>query len=163
MPKQLLAGESLAFPPVHRHWIVMVRGLGPMAVITLALLLVADVAARALLPGELRLLLTVFLLAVLVLSAISVWVRWMEDALTVTDQRVILEEGVLRRSSRVIPLDRVQDVSTTQTLFGRLFDYGSVAIDAAGTGGTERFDHVASPERLRDQVFLLTERVRKTP
>jgi uncharacterized membrane protein YdbT with pleckstrin-like domain len=163
MPKQLLAGESLAFPPVHRHWIVMVRGLAPTFLIALVVVIVADLLARDLLPGELRLFITVLAMAALVLSAIAVWVRWMEDALTVTDQRVILEEGVLRRSSRVIPLDRVQDVSTSQTLFGRVFNYGSVEIDAAGTGGRERFDHVASPERLRDQVFLLTERVRRAP
>lgn len=161
MPKQLLPGESLAFPPVHRHWIVVARGVTPMLVATVAVLAVVNVAARNLLPGELRLLTSTLMLALLVLSAISLWVRWMEDSLTVTDQRVILEEGVLRRSSRVIPLDRVQDVSTDQTLIGRLLDYGSLEIDAAGAGGTERFDHVPSPERLRDQVFLLTERVRK--
>jgi uncharacterized membrane protein YdbT with pleckstrin-like domain len=156
MPRQLLAGESLALPPVHRHWIVLVRGVAP----TLIGALVVLALAFAILSGGPRLLVVLATLAVLVFVAILVWVRWMEDALTVTDQRVILEVGVFQRSSRVIPLTRVQNVSTTQTLPGRMLDYGSFEIQAAG-GGTERFDHVASPERLRDQVFLLTEHVRK--
>src|SRR5205823_1864513 len=82
--------------------------------------------------------------AVVVLDVwmLLVWLRWAEDSLTVTDQRVLLEEGVLVRSSRVIPLHRVQDVSTTQTLLGRILGYGTVEIDAAGTGGSERFAYV---------------------
>jgi uncharacterized membrane protein YdbT with pleckstrin-like domain len=158
MPKQLLADERLMLPPLHRHWILLVRGMVPAGLTMAAFVLVADVAARGLVPADIRLLATVAAAAFLGLWAIVVWLRWTEDALTVTDQRVILEEGVLQRTSRVIPLDRVQDVSTTQTLLGRILGYGSVEIDAAGASGAERFAYVAAPELLRDQVFVLTER-----
>jgi uncharacterized membrane protein YdbT with pleckstrin-like domain len=161
MPKQLLMGESLALPPLHRHWILLVRGILPVSVVAALFLLLVDVVLRTVLPGDLRLVATLAAVAVVGLVAIVVWLRWMEDSLTVTDQRVILEEGVFRRTSRVIPLDRVQDVSTSQTLVGRLLGYGTVEIDAAGSSGGERFAYVAAPEQLRDQVFLLTERRRQ--
>lgn len=161
MPKQLLSGERLMLAPLHRHWVLLVGDLVPAGLLALALVLVLDVLAGPLLPADLRLLGTVAAAAALGIYAIVAWLRWKEDTLTVTDQRVILEEGVLRRSSRVIPLDRVQDVSTTQTLLGRVLGYGTVEIDAAGTSGGERFACVAEPERLRDHVFLLTERRRK--
>jgi uncharacterized membrane protein YdbT with pleckstrin-like domain len=161
MPKQLLAGERLMLPPVHRHWVLLVASLVPAGLLAVAFVLVLDVVARGLLTAELRLLSTVAAAAALGLWAIVAWMRWTEDVLTVTDQRVILEEGVLRRSSRVIPLDRVQDVSTTQTVLGRVLGYGSVEIDAASATGVERFAYVAGPERLRDRVFALTELRRK--
>ena len=152
----LLAGESLALPPIHRHWILLVRGILPLALVVLLFLLLLDGAGRGL-PGDIRLVGMIAAVAVLGLWAILVWLRWIEDSLTVTDQRVILEEGVLQRTSRVIPLDRVQDVATTQSLFGRLLGYGTVQIDVAGMSGGEEFAYVSAPERLRDQVYLLTQ------
>jgi uncharacterized membrane protein YdbT with pleckstrin-like domain len=161
MPKQLLTGESLALPPIHRHWILIVRGLFPVTTIAIIFLLLVNVAMGGLLPGEFRLVLSLAMVAIVGLVGIVVWLRWLEDSLTVTDQRVILEEGVFRRISRVIPLDRIQDVSTTQTLPGRVLGYGTVKIEAAGTSGGEQFAYVSAPEQLRDQVFLLTERRRQ--
>ena len=160
MPRQLLAGEMLVLP-LHRHWIVLVKGLATPSLVAAALLLLMDGALRDLVPGEVRLLGTLLALVTLGMWVIVTWLRWGEDALTVTDQRVILEEGMLRRSSRVIPLDRVQDVSTSQTPLGRLLGYGAVSIEAAGLGSTERFDYVGSPEDVRDRVFVLAGRVRQ--
>src|SRR5205823_3658904 len=127
---------------VHRHWIVLVRGLLPATLTAVAFLFLVDVVAGGSLPGGLRLVATLAAVAVLGLVGLVVWLRWLEDSLTITDQRVILEEGVFQRTSRVIPLDRVQDVSTTQTLIGRMVGYGTVEIDAAGTSGGERFAYV---------------------
>jgi uncharacterized membrane protein YdbT with pleckstrin-like domain len=58
----------------------------------------------------------------------------------------------------VIPLDRVQDVSTSQTVLGRILGYGTVEIDTAGTAGVETFGYVSRPDRVRDQVFVLSDR-----
>ncbi|SRR5258708_36428133 len=158
MPKQLIAGERLLLPPVRHHWILLVRRLARPVAGALLVVGLVDVVARGLVPPDLRLLATAGALALLGFWAIVAWLRWTEDSLTLTDQRVILEAGVLRRTSVVIPLGRVQDVVTTQGPLGRLLDYGTVRIEAAGAG-SERFDHVASPERLRDHVFGVTSRV----
>src|SRR5262249_60396253 len=57
--------------------------------------------------------------------------------------------------------DRVQDVSTKQSLVGRILKYGLVEVDAAGAQGAEKFDYCRSPELLRDQVFILSEQLRR--
>jgi uncharacterized membrane protein YdbT with pleckstrin-like domain len=157
MPTRLLTSERLLLPPLRRHWILLVRGLAPRLLAAALGVAVVDALARGL-PADLRLVLTLAIAAAVGLSAIGVWLRWEGDSLTVTDQRVILEEGVLRRTSTVIPLDRVQDVSTVQTLVGRVLDYGTVEIDAAGAGGAERFEFVTGPLRVRDQVSVLIHR-----
>ena len=74
---------------------------------------------------------------------------------------MILEEGVFIRTSKVIPLDRVQDVSTRQDFLGIFLDYGSLEIDTAGAIPNELFQYAAHPEMLRDQVFVLSEQLRR--
>jgi uncharacterized membrane protein YdbT with pleckstrin-like domain len=158
MRTQLLTGERLVLPPLRRHWILLARNLASPVLAAVLFVGLVDVVARGLLPSDLRLLLTLAVAVPFGLLVIMVWLRWEGDSLTVTDQRVVLLEGVVQRTTRVIPLVRVQDVSTVQTLLGRILDYGTVEIDAAGTGGAERFAYVSHPVRVRDQVWALVAR-----
>lgn len=137
---------------VHRHWALLVRWLA-FPVVLAVLVAAADLAAASLLPADLRLLVLLATLAGLGLWAIAAWLRWASVSLTLTDQRVILEAGVLGRSSKVIALDRIQDVSTRQSLWGRLVGYGTIEIDSSGPGGAQVFSHLPDPERVRDRVF----------
>jgi uncharacterized membrane protein YdbT with pleckstrin-like domain len=161
MPKQLLSSENMVLPPIHRHWIWPVGKVAPLTVALLVVILVVDTAGSIVLPAVVRLLVTLVLLAVIGAWAIGAWAQWAAASLTVTDQRVILEEGILVRRSKVVPLDRIQDIQTTQTLLGRLLDYGTIEINVAATQGTEVFRYLRSPELLRDQVYVLSEQVRK--
>jgi uncharacterized membrane protein YdbT with pleckstrin-like domain len=156
--RYLLPGETHVVT-VRRHWVVLARLL-----VLPAILVVAVVALNVAIsmPGELRLLVTLGGLASAGLWAIVAWVRWSSTSMTVTDHRVVLESGILNRESKVIPLDRVQDVSTRQSLSGRLFGYGEVEIDAAGPTGSEVLDHVPDPHQLRDEVFAVSETLRRT-
>lgn len=157
---RLLPGENVLMSR-HRHWVVPARSLlGPVAL--LVAVLAADGLLRAgMVAGDVKLVATLAAIAILGLWAIVTWLRWNATAFTVTDQRVILDSGVLSRSSKVIPIDRVQDVSTRRPLAGRLLGYGTVEIDAAGAAGAERLDHVPAPDEFRDQVFVQSERLRR--
>ncbi len=164
MPKNLLAGESMVLQPLRKHWIVLVNGLWLPTVIGIVLLFIVYAIPN---PnnnptiGDARVVGTLIILLVWGAWAIVVYLQWSSASLTVTDQRVIVESGVFTRDSKVIALDRVQDVSTTQSLLGRLLKYGLVEIDAAGVRGAETFDYCRSPELLRDQVFMLSEQLRR--
>jgi uncharacterized membrane protein YdbT with pleckstrin-like domain len=151
----------MVLPPIRRHWIVFVKDLRWPVVLVLALFIVVDGVLSSVISGDVRVLITLVGILVLCVAGYSVWFNWKTASLTVTDQRVILEEGVLLRTSKVIPLDRVQDVSTKQTLFGQLLDYGSIEIDTAGAIPNELFSYAAHPELLRDQVFMLSEQLRR--
>lgn len=160
MPK-LLSGESMVLPPIKKHWIVLVRWMLWPALAGLIVFVLFDVILLSVPLGDLRLWLTLLDLALLFAFGYGTWLNWESSMLTVTDQRVILEQGIFVRTTKVIPLDRVQDVSTTQKLIGRLLDYGSVEIDTAGAIPNELFTYAAHPEMLRDQVFVLSEQLRR--
>lgn len=159
MPSELLPGENLVLK-AHQHWIVIVKSL----VIPLVLLVVIAVADFTYLNAHyipnLRKLLSLAAIAVSGLWLIVVWIRWQSTSYTLTDQRIKIETGVFGRSSKTIPIDRIQDCTTKQTLFGRMLGYGRVEVDAAGAQGAEVLDHLPNPGAFRDQVFMLSERRR---
>jgi membrane protein YdbS with pleckstrin-like domain len=125
-----------------------------------ALLILAG-ALRALLGGLAVVLISLVAVVIVALAAWWAWLEWQSGTMTITDMRVILEGGVVRRSSKVIPLDRVQDVTTTQTLLGRVMDYGNIEIDTAGAIPNELFLYARQPDTLRDTVFVLSEQLRR--
>lgn len=161
----LLPGETVVIKR-HPHWVVPVKS---MLIPTLLVILVAAadytfkdalMSDRAL-AHDIKLIAALAAVAIFGLWAIVTWLRWNATSYTVTDQRVILDQGVLGRSSKIIPIDRVQDVSTRQSLFGRIFGYGTVEIDAAGARGAEVLEHLPGPNRFRDQVFVEAENFRR--
>lgn len=157
MAGQLLDGESPVLT-VHRHWMLLAASLWIPALAVAAVVILDLVLAF---PSEAKLALTLAVLALAGFWLIVAWLRWIAASLTLTDRRVILRWGVLSRSSKVIPLDRVQDVSTSQSLAGRILGYGNVEIDAAGVAGAELLDHVPAPDRLRDEIFVQSEHLRR--
>jgi len=157
----LLAGESMVLPPIKKHWIVLVKGTIWPTVFGALILIVLDGLLLSFDIGDARVILTLVVLAVVAAVAYFTWLNWQAATLTVTDQRVILELGIVIRTTKVIPLDRVQDVSTRQTPLGQFLDYGSVEIDTAGAIANELFTYAVHPEMLRDQVFVLSEQLRR--
>lgn len=151
-----MAGEELVRTE-HQHWIVTVRPLLlPAALLVLVLLL--DLFDQV--PGDYRLLATLAAAALLGLALIVTWVGWNARTFTITDRRVILETGILSRTSRVVALDRVQDITTDQSVLGRLLGFGRVEIDSAGAAGAEVLSALPHPQRFRDEVFAAAEHLR---
>jgi len=156
---ELLPGENLVLK-THQHWIVLVKAL----VIPVVLLIVAAVVDFTVKSGtgipHFRTIVTLAAVAIALLWLIVVWIRWQSVAYTLTDQRIKIESGVFGRASKIIPIDRIQDCTTKQTLFGRMLGYGRVEVDAAGAQGAEVLDHLPQPGTFRDQVFVQSERRR---
>jgi uncharacterized membrane protein YdbT with pleckstrin-like domain len=161
---KLLPGENLVLKN-HPHWITLVKSLVVPAVLFLVVL-VADFSVlnpdNFYVP-KLRTLLTLGVVALAILWFIVVWIRWRSILYTLTDQRITIEAGVFSRQEKIIPIDRVQDCTTRQSLFGRMVGYGRVEVDAAGAQGAEVLDHLPKPGEFRDHVFVQSEKRRGGP
>ena len=159
MTQHLLPGEEIELSR-HRHWIVAAKAMALPALIVVAAALAAFLSF---IPSDYRILAVLAAVALAGLWSMVVYVRWTAASITLTNQRVILAYGVFSRASKVIPIDRIQDVSTQQSLIGRLFGYGRVEIDAAGSSGAEALDHMPDPDGFRDQLFVQSGRLRAAP
>jgi membrane protein YdbS with pleckstrin-like domain len=77
---------------------------------------------------------------------------WRATSLAVTTSRVVLRSGVLRRRGREVPIESVQDVSFSQTLFERLARAGRVTCESAGERGGLPLVDVPRPEAFQAAV-----------
>jgi|SRR5262249_26554835 len=158
---KLLPGENSVLK-AHPHWITIVKSLVLPAAL-FVLILLADFTVLN--PDNfyvprLRTFLTLAVVALAILWFIVVWIRWRSILYTLTDQRITIESGIFNRQEKIIPIDRVQDCTTRQSIFGRLIGYGRVEVDAAGAQGAEVLDHLPMPGDFRDQVFVQSEKRR---
>jgi uncharacterized membrane protein YdbT with pleckstrin-like domain len=103
------------------------------------------------------------------LAILYLWLKqllsYLSASYLVTDRRVMLREGFVLLRASEINLLNVGDVSVEQSLFGRLFNYGSVSINSFG-GGTEILVLIAGPNAFKQQIMtnqlLLTSKISKS-
>jgi len=69
----------------------------------------------------------------------------------VTDKRVIIKIGLIRRRTLELLLRHVEAILVDQSVMGRMLNYGSVTL--TGTGGVrETFDNISNPLEFRRRV-----------
>jgi uncharacterized membrane protein YdbT with pleckstrin-like domain len=76
------------------------------------------------------------------------WFRRWTTQIAVTDRRIVLKRGLIRRHTVEMNMEKVESVDVDQTVVGRLFNYGNVTI--RGTGSSfEKLRMIDSPLKLR--------------
>lgn len=82
---------------------------------------------------------------------IPAWFRRLTTEIAVTDRRIILKRGFIRRATVEMNMQKVESIDVDQTLTGRLFNYGNVTI--RGTGSSfESLRMIDAPLKLRTTV-----------
>lgn len=92
---------------------------------------------------------------VAVLGAVMSYVRWRRLTYTIGEQDIRVESGILSRSARSVPYERIQDVSLEQKVIPRLLGLVAVKFET-GAGGADDLSlsylSEAEGERLRELV-----------
>jgi uncharacterized membrane protein YdbT with pleckstrin-like domain len=92
-------------------------------------------------------------LLVLLVLALPRYLRWLMTHFVLTTDRLIMRSGVLSRMSREIPLERVNDVTFTQSLWERLIGAGDLLIESAGERGQSVYQNVPRPEAVQVEIY----------
>jgi membrane protein YdbS with pleckstrin-like domain len=151
-PRKLLTPGEEIVVEAHPNWSVLVRP----AFITLVI--VGGWTAITILWGS-EPVIVGYLFAAVAAGAV-LWfagqlVAWRARLLVITTSRVIYRWGIVRRTGREIPLDRVQDVTYHQSLVERLAGAGSLTIESAGASGQEPFPDVRHPAQIQSLINQL--------
>ena len=80
------------------------------------------------------------------------WYSWKVNLWVVTNFRVIDESGLLSHYAKESPLDKINNVSYDQTVWGRIFNFGHVEIQTAAEVGATDYYNVNHPRRLKDTI-----------
>jgi uncharacterized membrane protein YdbT with pleckstrin-like domain len=79
------------------------------------------------------------------------WVEWGTSEFAVTSLRLIFKVGLMARYTTELLLSKVESISVTQSLLGRLANYGDLTV--TGTGAVwEVFRRVQDPVGFRNAV-----------
>lgn len=139
--EHLLPGERITYR-AHLHKIIWVLP----ALLSLLLMVGAGFALNADIPW-----LAAGLVLVAVLPVLWAWIDYTSSEFAVTDKRVVIKVGWIRRRTLETMLGKVEGISVDQTIAGRVLGFGTITV--TGTGGTrEPFANIAKPLEFRRQV-----------
>jgi membrane protein YdbS with pleckstrin-like domain len=73
---------------------------------------------------------------------------------TLTDSKVMIDQGLVARTTRNIPLRNIQDVTVSSSILQRLLGFGNLIIDnASEQGGTTILRNIDDPRRHADLLL----------
>lgn len=73
---------------------------------------------------------------------------------TLTENEIEIDQGLVARTTRNIPLSKIQDVTVSSTILQRLLGYGNVIIDnASEQGGNITLRNIQNPRQYADQLL----------
>jgi uncharacterized membrane protein YdbT with pleckstrin-like domain len=79
--------------------------------------------------------------------------RWVTE-IAVTNMRIILKRGFIRRHTIEMNMDKVESVDVDQSLLGRIFNFGNITVRGTGSG-FETLRMIDHPLRFRSQVAAI--------
>lgn len=157
-PARLLGeGEEIEIA-LRTHWKALVAPV-------LILLLTCAVAAFgvAVLPagafqGPLAVAILVVAAIVLLRWTVWPWLVWMTSNYVITNRRLIMREGVIKREGRDMPLARVNDVSFSHgSLLERMLGCGTLVVESAGEHGQVVLTDIPHVEDIQRELYRLVE------
>jgi uncharacterized membrane protein YdbT with pleckstrin-like domain len=158
-PRNLLADHEKVVFELRPHWMALV----PSVLWTLALgvaLFLGYAAVEAVVDGEPSTAKSVIgatvTLAWLWLAVLPT-LRWYFTLFVLTSDRLITRSGVVAKHSREIPLERINDVTFSQSVFDRVVGAGDLLVESAGERGQTRIENVRKPEQVQLMIYKETE------
>jgi len=94
---------------------------------------------------------------ILLLDVVFEFVQWKTTRFAITDQRVAYQSGFVRRRGVSIPLNRINNVNSEQSIIARVLNNGIVTIESAGETGDSVFENIPDPEKVRTLIFAQVE------
>ncbi len=135
--RNLLPNEQVTYR-ASLHWIIY---LLPVIV------LLAGVALALVIGG----IAGVVVGATGLLLMIPPWVKSSSSEFAITNKRVVIKVGLIRRHSLELLLQKVEGIGVDQGIIGRILGYGTITV--SGVGGTkEAFQRISNPLEFRRQV-----------
>jgi uncharacterized membrane protein YdbT with pleckstrin-like domain len=156
MAMNLSEGEEVVLD-LHPHW---GRLFVPVLVLLVACLLAGF--GVALIPkggGQQieRWILIGLAVVVVIWLTILPYLRWLTTKYVLTTDRLVIRNGILARHGRDIPLNRINDVSFSETVLERMLRSGTLVVESAGDHGQISLTDVPRVEHVQREVYRMVD------
>jgi uncharacterized membrane protein YdbT with pleckstrin-like domain len=81
-----------------------------------------------------------------------IFLDWTNNRLILTNLRVTRQRGVIGKTIMEIGLGQVQDIKISFSILGRIFDFGTLEIESAGTFGKIIFRGIPELKKVKNHV-----------
>jgi membrane protein YdbS with pleckstrin-like domain len=155
-PETLLEGEKIIFVP-KPHWLVIIKPLRVFLVLLILSLLQRALFGRGsflyYIPGFSSLSgIIPAATFITVIYSILVILDYKNSEYCITDKRIIVKRGILRRVSIDISMGMIETIIFHQGLIGRIFKYGTVAVTGIGAS-LSGFSYIYDPVPVRTIII----------
>jgi uncharacterized membrane protein YdbT with pleckstrin-like domain len=148
-PAFLIERERIIFK-THPHWLyVLVPELALFLIGIFIFAFLPSYFPKEIFPLEV--LLTILFFA-LFSSMLIIFLNWLCINYYLTNFRLIEERGIIGKRIMSIWLDKVQDITCSFGILGRIFGFGNLEIQSAGTEGKIVFDFLPNPQKLKEEI-----------
>ena len=111
--------------------------------------------------GDIARVFALILIAGALVTALGPIIERRTSEFAVTNKRVVIKTGLIRRHSLETLLSKIEGIGVTQSILGRILGFGTIVI--SGTGGSkEAFHKIADPmmfrRRVQEQIAAMEER-----
>jgi len=145
--KTLMNGEHIIYK-AKNHWIIFVV---PATFILLGLIIFLYGDNNNQYKINFYKILGGFFLFIGIIRGINELIAYITNEFAITNKRVISKNGLIRRSSMEILLNKIEGIAVEQGIIGRIFNYGTIV--SSGTGGHKDYFHIISnPLEFRKKV-----------
>lgn len=132
--QNLMSGENV----IHRtkiHWVIF---LWPAIFLLIAMI---GFASKSGTVGGIFIVLAI-------LTGLRSVITYSTSEFGVTNKRILIKVGFIRRNSLEILLTKVEGIQVNQGILGRILDYGTIVV--TGTGGSKQpFHKISTPLEFR--------------
>ena len=81
-----------------------------------------------------------------------IYLEWKFNRLCLTNLRLIKQRGIIGKHFMAIGLDKIQDVTCEYGILGRIFGFGDLIIESAGTEGKMIFEGFPMPHMIKWRI-----------
>ena len=145
-PRKLLNEHETVALDLHPHWWTFAKAAAALV----AAVVVGIISLT--LDGDLGTFLgwtSIVLIAAAALWLVQRYATWATTNFVVTSDRVIYRSGVIAKRGVEIPLERVNNVLFSQSIFERMLGAGDLMIESGGLEGQQRFTDIKDPNQVQ--------------
>jgi hypothetical protein len=153
----LLTQGEVVILRTRQHWLNLLRraryalGLWLLGIVLIGLVIWFNVQA-GLLRDILSYAALIALAAGVVVFLWAFWHWWAQDYL-VTNRRLLKVTGVLNKTSADSSLEMINDAILTQSMWGRLFNFGDLEIMTAAEVAVDRYHWINGPKEFKKTML----------
>lgn len=159
-PKHLLADHEKLIFDLRPHWIAVIPSILWTIVLLVAGTFAYRFAGRQFDGGAETFtenaVVIVSLVALFFLAGLP-FLKWRFTMFVLTSDRLITRSGIISKHSKEIPLERINDVTFTQTIIERALGAGDLFLESAGERGQTHITNIRKPEQVQLMIYKETE------